>query len=728
MDLLKNLNNKQSEVVSEIRKNLLILAGAGSGKTLVLVRRIAWLIKKLNCPPKSILAVTFTNKAASELKIRVKSLINDNPKNNIWVGTFHSFAYYLLRIHYLEAGLSKNFQIIDNDDQKRLIKRIIVKMGLKSKIYTIDNILKYINSFKNSIFFVKKNTMNNDIFNINLSKIYEEYQNLCKITEVIDFNELILCLYKLFLNNNSILKKYQKRFKNILVDEFQDTNDIQYKFISLLYNKHYDTKIVLVGDDDQSIYGWRGAQIENINHFLKDFDKVKIILLEQNYRSTHNILHAANELISNNNSRLKKKLWTNANNGKLISIYFALNEFDEAEYIAKYIKKKFIKNNIKLNNCAILYRNNIQSRVLEEILLKFNIPYQIYGGIRFFERQEIKNTLSYLRLISNFNDDSAFERILNVPKRGIGSKTVKIIKDISKKFSLTLWESSIYLIKNKKCLSILSLNALKNFIDLIKLLRRDINKQSLSVMIEKTIKNSGLWDMYKQNNLSEKNSTKINNLKELINAADYFMYNSLYEKNELKIKKNNILINFLSQTLLENDNLNKESTTNFEDCIQMMTIHSSKGLEFSQVFIIGMEEGIFPNKVSLINNTDLYEERRLAYVGITRAKEKLILTYTKKRYIYGKEKKSIPSRFLNELPKNCIKKISYLTNKNILLNNNNNLISNKKYFIGQTVLHQVFGKGIILKIEKIKNNKKLQIKFNDTVIKWIMSNYIQILI
>ncbi|QJC38126.1 AAA family ATPase [Enterobacteriaceae endosymbiont of Donacia marginata] len=728
-NLLNNLNNKQKEVVSEIRKNLLILAGAGSGKTLVLIRRIAWLIYKENCSPKSILAMTFTNKAALELKNRIKSLIKNYQKNNnIWIGTFHSFAYYILRIYYLEAGLTKNFQIIDTFDQKNFIKKILKKLSLQNKNFSIENILKYINNFKNNFFNKNYNFFNenNSSYNPIFSKIYVEYENYCKLTEVIDFNDLILYLYKLFLYNPNILKIYQQRFQNILIDEFQDTNDIQYKFISLLYSKYYNTKIFLVGDDDQSIYGWRGAQVENMHRFLKDFDKVKIILLEQNYRSTSNILEAANKLISYNNTRLKKKLWTHENNGRLIYIYSAFNEFDEAKYIAKYICKNFIKKNIELNNCAILYRNNFQSRILEEIMLKFAIPYKIYGGIRFFERQEIKYILSYLRLISNYNDDNSFERIINIPKRSIGEKTLNIIKYISKKYLLTLWESSIYLLENKKYLNTMSFNALKKFIILIKSLKSNIKNKPLSIIIKETIKDSGLWEMYSKSCFNEKNFNKINNLKELINAADDFTKNSLINKNELFYKniKENLLINFLSQALLLTEDVNLNQTNQkINNYIQMMTIHASKGLEFSEVFIIGMEEGIFPNKISFINQ-NIHEERRLAYVGITRAKKKLTLTYTKKRYLYGKEINSIPSRFINELPKNCIKKISYLKKDNILFTSDH-ILNEKKYHIGQIVYHKIFGKGIILKIEIIKNNIKLQINFNNKVIKWIISDYIQ---
>ncbi|QJC28161.1 UvrD-helicase domain-containing protein [Enterobacteriaceae endosymbiont of Plateumaris braccata] len=714
--LLNNLNDKQRQVVSAVRKNLLVLAGAGSGKTLVLVRRIAWLISIENCCPKSILAVTFTNKAAKEIKMRVSQLIGYKEQQDIWIGTFHGFAYYVLRIHYAKAKLPKNFQIIDNEDQKRLVKRIIniMNLNINKQKHSIEYIIKCINEIKNNCL---KNDKKN-ILNIPIYKIYDEYQKLCEINGVIDFNELIFKLHKLLLNNKDILKIYQNRFQNILIDEFQDTNSIQYNCIYLLYKKNYKVKITIVGDDDQSIYGWRGAKIENINYFLKDFHNVQTILLEQNYRSTSNILNAANKLISNNNSfRLEKKLWTNTNNGKLISIYFALNEFDEAKYIINYIKDNLIKKNIQLDNCVILYRNNSQSRIIEENMLKNNIPYKITGSIRFYERQEIKNTLSYLKLISNYNDDSSFERIINIPKRGIGIITINTIKSIAKKLNLTLWKASNFIINEKKnILSKITFNSLKKFIYLIKLLKKNTINYSLPIKIEEIIKSSGLWNLYLQNNY-EKNNTQINNLKELINSAVQFVK---YKSNHNINKKDN-LIEFLSQTILEYDSKNEQKENKNSNFVQMMTIHSSKGLEFSQVFIIGMEEGIFPNKTSLNNDEYIYEERRLAYVGITRAKKKLILTYTKKRHFYGKEINSLPSRFIHELPNDCIKKISYLDNKK---NSTNTFITNNNFYLGQIIYHNIFGKGIILKIEQVKNNKKVKIKFTNIGIKWIMSNYI----
>ncbi|WP_211080554.1 UvrD-helicase domain-containing protein [Enterobacteriaceae endosymbiont of Neohaemonia nigricornis] len=728
MNLLKDLNNKQCEVVSAYRQNLLILAGAGSGKTLVLIRRIAWLINKMKCSSSSILAVTFTNKAAKELKERIKNIIHcKKDYNNIWIGTFHSFAYYILRIHYVEAKLPKHFQIINNDDQKKIIKHILQNNNFNEKIYNIDNIIKYINFVKNSYQF-NNYKQNNNIIYKNLHIIFNKYQKLCKQTGILDFNELIIQLYELFLNNPSILDIYQQKYKNIFIDEFQDTNDIQYNFINLLYNKEINTCITVVGDDDQSIYSWRGAKVENINRFLKDFYQAKIILLEQNYRSTNNILNAANKLISYNINRVKKTLWTNSNNGHLITIYLAYNEFDEAEYIARYIQKYIINNNLSLSDCAILYRNNTQSRIIEEKMLQFNIPYYIYGGIRFFERQEIKHVLSYLKLISNYNNDIAFERIYNIPKRGIGKNTFQIIKTIANKLNISLWESSILIIK-KKNINTSSLNALIKFIKLIQTLKQNTLNDTLPNIIKKTIVLTGLQEMYSKNSckiMNDKDNSILNNLQELINSSKHFMYNLSKKNNNISINKQNILVEFLSQSILqvENIDINNKHITNNKNYIQLMTIHASKGLEFNQVFIIGMEEGIFPNKISIYKEKNIYEERRLAYVGMTRAKKKLILTYTKNRYIYGKEINTIPSRFINELPICCVKNISYLnfqpnyTPKKIKLKNSID------YYVGQKVNHNIFGKGIILKIEILKKDFKLKIKFDKIGIKWIMSNYI----
>ncbi|QJC30814.1 UvrD-helicase domain-containing protein [Enterobacteriaceae endosymbiont of Macroplea appendiculata] len=724
MNLLKNLNNQQCAVIMSERNNILILAGAGSGKTLVLVRRIAWLIHKMQCSAHTILAVTFTNKAANELKNRIKKIVNDTDYTNIWVGTFHSLAYYILRIYYAEAILPKHFQIIDNDDQKKIIKRIIQKHNLKERIYSVEHIIRYIN--------IKKNSYTEHIHNfhnINLDSklnwIYEEYQKLCQENGVIDFNELIIRVYKLFLMHPKILDIYQNKFRNIFIDEFQDTNNIQYNLINLLYRKEYNTCITVVGDDDQSIYGWRGAQVKNIQKFKKDFYNVKTILLEQNYRSTNNILHAANTLITNNNNRFKKTLWTKSHYGHRISIYVAYNEYDEADYIIKYIKNNIVNKKISFNDIAILYRNNTQSRIIEEKMISLNIPYCIYGGIRFFDRQEIKHALAYLRLIINFYDDNAFERIYNVPKRGIGINTFNVVKVIAQQYNLCFWDACIKITRQKNIINTTSLNALNKFIQLIMCLKKSILHYTLSKFIEKIINDSSLLEMYKVNNYSKIYSSQIDNLQELIVSAKNFSKHYISIKHNIVPSTKKIAIEFLSQNILMTEHINvvEKNNNKKQQLVRLMTIHSSKGLEFNIVFIIGMEEGIFPNKISSSNINELYEERRLAYVGITRTKRKLVLTYTKNRTIYGKENCTKPSRFIHELPYECIKYINCYKETSII---QKPLLSNTYYLIGQIVYHKYFGKGIILQKELFKKNYKLKIKFDKIGIKWIISSFITV--
>ncbi|QJC31229.1 AAA family ATPase [Enterobacteriaceae endosymbiont of Macroplea mutica] len=725
MNLLKNLNNQQCAVIVSERNNILILAGAGSGKTLVLVRRIAWLIHKMQCSAHSILAVTFTNKAANELKNRIKKIVNYIDYTNIWVGTFHSLAYYILRIYYTEAILPKHFQIIDHDDQKKIIKRIIQKNDLKERMYSVEHIIRYINIKKNSYTEYIQNFHNIHV-DSKLNWIYEEYQKLCQANGVIDFNELIIRVYKLFLMNPKILDIYQKKFRNIFIDEFQDTNNIQYNLISLLYRKEYNTCITVVGDDDQSIYGWRGAQVKNIQKFKKDFYNVKTILLERNYRSTNNILHAANTLIAHNNNRFKKTLWTKSHHGHRISIYVAYNEYDEADYIVKYIKNSMVNKKILLNDIAILYRNNTQSRIIEEKMIGLNIPYCIYGGIRFFDRQEIKHVLAYLRLIINCYDDNAFERIYNIPKRGIGINTFNIVKVVSQQHNLCFWDACIKITTQKNVINTPSLNALNKFIQLIMYFKKSILHCTLSKLIEKIINDSSLLEMYKKiNNHSKIHASQIDNLHELIVSAKNFGKHFISIKHNTVPSTKKIATEFLAQNILMTEHINIIEKHNKEkqQLVRLMTIHSSKGLEFNIVFIIGMEEGIFPNKMSSSNINELYEERRLAYVGITRTKKKLVLTYTKNRTIYGKENCTKPSRFIHELPYECIKYVNYYKETSII---QKPLLSNTCYAIGQTVYHKYFGKGIILQKELFKKNYKLKIKFDKIGIKWIISSFITV--
>ncbi|WWP00587.1 MAG: DNA helicase II [Candidatus Dasytiphilus stammeri] len=643
---LNNLNNKQYEAVTAPRSNLLILAGAGSGKTMVLINRIAWLLQFEHCSPFSIIAVTFNKNAAEEILQRTEQLIGIRP-TDIWIGTFHSIAHRLLRTHYLEANLSSDFQIIDKQDQLCLLKRLIKIMNLDENKWSALQAMWYINNQKDKGLrpqYIK--SLNNPLEQI-WQNIYHFYQETCERSKLVDFPELLLRAHELWLNHPFILNHYSTRFSNILVDEFQDTNTIQYAWIRLLANNKSST--IIVGDDDQSIYGWRGAKVDNIKHFLTDFRNVKMIRLEQNYRSTNNILKAANVLISKNSGRLGKQLWTNYSNGELITVYCALNELDEARFVVKRIQA-WQKNGEKLSNCAILYRSNAQSRIIEEILLQFSIPYYIYGGVRFFERMEIKNALAYLRLIVNRNDDAAFERIINTPARGIGAITMKLLRQISKNRQITLWYAGCILLKEKLLANRTAL-ALKKFMQLIDKIEKDIEGLSLYLQIDRVIRISGLWELYKQDK-NEQIQTRVDNLRELVNAArqNKFLNTTKYENylRPLQI--------FLSHIVLDASNGEKLDDIE-EDAVQLMSMHAAKGLEFHQVFIVGMEEGIFPSSMSIKDELRIEEERRLAYVAITRAMQKLTLTWAENRRLYGKNMYHQPSRFIKELPKTCINEI-----------------------------------------------------------------------
>lgn len=697
--LFKKLNSKQKEAVMSKYNRTLILAGAGSGKTRVLIYRILWLLKVKKYPSSSFITVTFTNKAAEEIRHRIKKIFNKN-QDKMWIGTFHGIANKILRIHYKNSNLPKNFQIIDKDDQLRLIKRVMKNMNIDEKKWTYKQVICFINNKKNQGLYPINLNNNDKLSNLILKKIYDKYQKTCNLSGLVDFSELLLRAYNLWKKNPEILDKYRKKFKNILVDEFQDTNKIQYKWIRLLAGKY--GKIMVVGDDDQSIYGWRGAKLENINKFINDFSDLNIIRLEQNYRSTSNILKAANYLISHNNKRFIKNLWTNSSRGKLITLYCANNENDEAQFIVNKIKTKKKKYNKSLKDFAILYRNNAQSRVIEEELLKNKLPYYIYSGIRFFERKEIKDILSYLRLIINLDDDSAYERIINIPSRGIGECTFKKILKFSKEKNLTLWKSSIFLINNN-LLSDRAIIAIKNFLKLILKLKKDIKNLTPKMQIILVIERSGIKKMYQKEKKKEKRNERIENISELVTALHNF---SLKNKEKFPLKS------FISYASLEENNKNNINA------IQLMTLHAAKGLEFPQVFIIGMEEGIFPSIMSLENNINLEEERRLAYVGITRAMEKLTITYAKIRFKYGKENLCKPSRFIDEIPLNCIK-----LEKKKYLNNKFNYYKNNKFIIGQKVFHNNYGKGIIIKIKKNNTNNKLKILFQGKITKWLVTDY-----
>ena len=709
--LLEGLNDKQRDAVAAPRSNMLILAGAGSGKTRVLVHRIAWLMAVENASPFSIISVTFTNKAAAEMRHRVEGLVGTS-EGGMWIGTFHGLAHRLLRAHHLDAGLPQDFQILDSDDQIRLIRRLIKAMNLDEKQWPAKQGSWYINGKKDEGLRPQHIESYGNPVEATWLKVYQAYQEACDRAGLVDFAELLLRAHELWLNKPAILQHYRDRFSNILVDEFQDTNSIQYAWIRMLAG---DTgKVMIVGDDDQSIYGWRGAQVENIQHFLKDFPGATTVRLEQNYRSTNNILKAANALISHNSDRLGKNLWTEGEDGELISLYCAFNDLDEARYVVSRIKQ-WHENGGALADCAILYRSNAQSRQQEEALLQAAMPYRIYGGQRFFERQEIKDALAYLRLISNRHDDAAFERVVNTPTRGIGDRTLDVVRQTARDRQLTLWDSCGALLE-ERALAGRAASALGRFIELINLLAQETDELPLHVQTDRVIRDSGLRAHYEQEK-GEKAQARIENLEELVTATNQFSYQDADEGLTP-------LQAFLSHAALESG---ESQADVYQDAVQLMTLHSAKGLEFPQVFIVGVEEGMFPGMMSMEESGRLEEERRLAYVGVTRAMQKLTLTYAETRRLYGKEVYHRPSRFIGELPPECVEEVRLRATVSRPVNHQRlgtpNMANDSGYTLGQRVRHDKFGEGTIINMEGSGEHCRLQIAFQGEGIKWLVASY-----
>ena len=636
----------------------------------------------------------------------------------MWVRTFHSIANRLLRAHYLDANLPQDFQIMDTEDQQRLIKRLLKLHNIDEKNFPPKHVAWYINAQKDKGKRAKDIDHHNDPNEKKLVEIYRLYQEACDRAGLLDFAELLIRAYELLKHNKLILQRYQQRFQHILIDEFQDTNNIQYDLIHLLAGQ--TGKVMIVGDDDQSIYGWRGAQVENIQRFLNDYQQAETIRLEQNYRSTGHILSAANELIANNDNRLGKNLWTESGDGDPVEIYCAFNELDEARFVAAQIKQ-WKEDEGELSECAVLYRSNSQSRVIEEALIQANIPYRIYGGMRFFERQEIKDALAYLRLISNRFDDAAFERVINTPPRGIGERTLETIRQLVRDRQITLWQA-IQVAVNEELLSGRAANALLRFVDLINALDQETEQMNLSEQTDFVIKKSGLYEMYQQEK-GEKGEVRIENLEELVTATKQFTKPG--EAEDLSD-----LTAFLTHASLE---AGEAQASPNQDYVELMTLHSAKGLEFPRVFIVGVEEGIFPSGMSF-DEGRLQEERRLAYVGITRAKRKLTISYAELRRLYGKEERHVASRFIEELPEAHIREIRLRGNINRAANfvqNNTfakqvakttaSILNDSSWKMGQKVMHPKFGQGTIVNVEGSGEATRLQIAFQGNGIKWLIA-------
>ncbi|MGI2261605.1 DNA helicase II [Shewanella sp. GXUN23E] len=710
--LLDGLNDKQREAVAAPQSSMLVLAGAGSGKTRVLTHRIAWLMQVENQSPYSILAVTFTNKAAAEMRERVEKTVGGNV-GRMWIGTFHGLAHRLLRTHYQDANLPQSFQIIDSDDQLRMLKRILKTLNLDEKQFPPRMVAGYINGKKDQG--LRPNHIDAGGFPLEqqLLNLYKVYQDACDRAGLVDFAEILLRAHELWLNKPHILAHYQDRFRNILVDEFQDTNAIQYAWIRVLAGN--TANVMIVGDDDQSIYGWRGAQVENLHKFLTDFPGAETIRLEQNYRSTGNILNASNELIANNPDRLGKKLWTEGKDGEPISVYCAFNEMDEARFIVGRIMDWQDKGGM-LSECAILYRSNAQSRVLEEALLHKGIAYRIYGGLRFFERQEIKDAMGYLRLMANRDDDAAFERVVNTPARGIGDRTLDILRSTARNHSLTLWQACQRLLE-EKVLAGRAANAVRGFMDLIIQLTTDTEEMPLYRMADSVIRDSGLKAMYEAEK-GEKAHARVENLEELITAARTFeMPEELEDMGELNA--------FLSHAALE---AGEGQADAFTDAVQLMTLHAAKGLEFPVVFMAGVEEGLFPSKMALEEGDRLEEERRLCYVGMTRAMQHLYITYAESRRIYGREDYSRPSRFIKEIPPQYLNEIRLKASVSAPMANNRfsqqqKVFNDSGFAMGDRVMHFKFGEGRVTNYEGSGPQARVQVNFDDVGSKWLVVAY-----
>ncbi|MEO1247781.1 MAG: DNA helicase II [Pseudomonadota bacterium] len=709
--ILENLNDAQRQAVTAPAEPTLVIAGAGSGKTRVLVHRAAWLIQAEGLSPQSLLAVTFTNKAAAEMRGRIESLLQ-LPAQHLWVGTFHGLAHRLLRRHWREANLPQSFQIIDADDQLRILKRLIKSLELDDGRWPPREIQYYINGQKDEGLRPQHLDDDNDPDLRQKIALYEAYEAVCQRGGLVDFAELLLRAHELWRDNEELLAHYRRRFQHILVDEFQDTNAIQYAWLRLLAGSSGIP--FAVGDDDQSIYRWRGARVEHIHQFQKDFPGAKVVKLEQNYRSTGTILNAANAVIAHNNERMGKNLWTNGSEGEPIRIYAAYNERDEADFIVARLRDWSAQGNAR-QDAAILYRSNAQSRVLEEGLINARIPYRVYGGLRFFERQEIKDALAYLRLISNRNDDSSFERIVNRPTRGIGARTVETIRAYARANACSLWRAAGAIASDAEGGRVAS--TVSKFMSLIERLARETRGLALEDQVDHVIGMSGLIEFFRKEK-GEKGATRIENLEELVSAAKGFEPDPAGDMAPLD--------EFLAHAALE---AGEGQADAWDDCVQLMTMHSAKGLEFPLVFLAGMEDGLFPHQRSAADPQGLEEERRLCYVGITRAMQSLYISHAEQRRLHGSDSYSLPSRFIREIPDEYVEeirpKVQVSRPRQAAPRRTAQRTPEAEMGIrlGQQVRHGKFGDGVVLNCEGQGAHARVEVNFETAGTKWLVLSY-----
>lgn len=712
-ELLSGLNQAQQDAVIAKEARLLVLAGAGSGKTRVLVHRIAHLLQQ-GARPHEILSVTFTNKAAHEMRQRVEDLTGIQTRP-LWIGTFHGLAFRFLRHHHEAAKLPEGFQIIDSDDQLRLVKQALKALKLDDKRWPPRQAQHYINKQKDEGLRPQHIAPSSPPEETWL-RIYQYYEEQCQRAGLVDFAELLLRSHELWLNNPSILANYHHRFRHILVDEFQDTNSVQYAWLRILCSPQ--CSLTLVGDDDQSVYGWRGAKVENIQRFQQQFDNAQVIRLEQNYRSTNTILSAANAVIDKNAGRLGKTLWTDQGDGEPIRLFSGFNETEEARFIASDIQDK-LKGAYSPADFALLYRSNAQSRALEEALVREQIPYRIYGGLRFFERAEIKNALSYLRLVTHRHDDSAFQRIINTPPRGIGAKTVETIVNTAHSQGLPLW-LALETLLNDNTLKGRARTTLTQFFDQINQLDKDLSALSLGEKFERIIESSGLIQLYEKE--GEVGQGRLENLRELVGACEQF---------EEVDEELDATAQFLDHVSLE---MGERGSQKEGPAVNLMTMHAAKGLEFPVVYLTGFEDGVFPSSRSVEDQQLLEEERRLCYVGITRAEKQLYITRAESRRLYGTENYNPPSRFLREIPQELTQsqQETISVSRPSILSHSPSAISASSghtddpeaaYSLGQIVQHPKFGEGVVLNYEGRGKNARVQVNFKRAGSKWLVLQY-----
>jgi ATP-dependent DNA helicase UvrD/PcrA len=709
--LLDGLNDDQRQAVASPLGAALVLAGAGSGKTRVLVHRVAWLIQVEGASPNSILAVTFTNKAAAEMRSRIETLLG-LPSGAMWLGTFHGLAHRLLRIHWREANLPQSFQILDSEDQARVLRKVLKALELDETRWIPREILWFINAQKDEGHRPKHIKDDGDPTRRQLIKIYQAYEEACQRAGVVDFAELLLRAYELWRDNAPLLQHYRTRFRHVLVDEFQDTNAIQYKWLMLLAGTN--GLPFVVGDDDQSIYRWRGARVENLQHFRRDFPHAVLYKLEQNYRSTGTILKAANALISNNGGRLGKTLWTSGEDGERLKLYAAFNERDEADFVVNRIREWVSRGGAR-REAAVLYRSNAQSRVFEEAFLNARMPYRVYGGLRFFERAEIKDALAYLRLIASRADDTSFERVVNTPVRGIGAKTMDTVRDFARSQATSLWNGALHCMQSG--LPQRAALALQAFMALIDRLAREVEGMELHEQVDHVIQMGGLIEHFKKEK-GERGEGRVENLLELVSAARGFSPETEAESELSPLES------FLAHAVLESG---EGQADPYDDCVQMMTLHSAKGLEFPVVFLAGMEDGLFPHQRSVADLAGLEEERRLCYVGMTRAMRQLYITYAEQRRLYGVDTYGQPSRFISELPADLIEEVRprLQVSRPVFVKRSASLEETPapNMRMGSRVRHSKFGDGVVLNFEGNGPHARIQVNFERQGTKWLMLSY-----